>query len=484
MIFNITGGGGSLNKSVIIVSAPTGSVVTVSKDGITKSAAEKNGQWRFDGLDNGTWTIKATHGVQSAQTTQAISRFDVYYLSLSYFGATIQITYPAGSTVSVTDGTLTLKAPNTSGKWDCLVPNAGTWTVTSTLGDQRAEKAVSISSNGQTQSVTLKYFAAYINATWPAGSTCKATNGGTTLSAPNTSGSYTFTVPRAGTWIVSCSGSGMSDSKNVSISSDGQSASVALTYRATPDFSYSGSYQIVNDDDTPISDWANHRGNWKIRLLTSSVFQIKNLFGFNGKIDVFCVGGGANGGKGHYGANGGGGGYTKTTKNVSVSVNRYEVTIGGAGGATSAFGVSANGGSFNGGSGGGAGGTGDYYGWHKSGGAGGSDGGNGGQSLNANPNPADPGGKGQGTTTREFGEAGGKLYAGGGGGGAGVARDTWSWSSPGAGGSGGGGKGGEKDSATGKAGTANTGGGGGGGSVENAGGAGGSGIVVIRNARG
>lgn len=46
-----------------------------------------------------------------------------------FFGATINITYPAGSTCTATDGITTLAAPDTAGVWACVVPNAGTWTV-------------------------------------------------------------------------------------------------------------------------------------------------------------------------------------------------------------------------------------------------------------------------------------------------------------------------------------------------------------------
>lgn len=103
-------------------------------------------------------------------------------------------------------------------------------------------------------------------------------------------------------------------------------------------------------------------------------------------------------------------------------------------------------------------------------GAGGSDGSDGG-AANPQPNATRyPIGTGQGTTTREFGEATGKLYAGGGGAGNILGAPT-------PGGGGGAGNGGSGMNAT-----PNTGGGGGGaneGSVST-GGSGGSGIVCIR----
>lgn len=86
---------------------------------------------------------------------------------------------------------------------------------------------------------------------------------------------------------------------------------------------------------------------------------------------------------------------------------------------------------------------------------------------------------GQGSTTREFGEPSGMLYAGGGGG---LSRAYDFSPSPGAGGDGGGGRGGGVRNGTmtitPEDGKPNTGGGAGGGGAK-----GGSGIVIIRNAR-
>lgn len=69
----------------------------------------------------------------------------------SEFTATINITYPAGSTCTVTDGTTTLTAPNTSGTWACVVLNAGTWTARCGI----IQKAVTVSTSGITVPVDL-----------------------------------------------------------------------------------------------------------------------------------------------------------------------------------------------------------------------------------------------------------------------------------------------------------------------------------------
>lgn len=73
------------------------------------------------------------------------------------FEATINITYPSGSTCTVTNGTYTLTAPDTTGIWACVVPVTATWTVSCTDGSRSESKAVSITSDGQTESVSLDY---------------------------------------------------------------------------------------------------------------------------------------------------------------------------------------------------------------------------------------------------------------------------------------------------------------------------------------
>lgn len=261
---------------------------------------------------------------------------------------------------------------------------------------------------------------------------------------------------------------------------------------AAPKFTYTGQYNIRKDG--------------VVELLTSGTI----VFLEPKVIDLFLVGGGGRGGffKSGTGAQtgfgGGGGGYTATLRKVNVT-GSYEVTIGAGGiagqtnggGGASAFGglITANGGyghqssssdldmirGANGGSGGGGGVTSnsDY-------GAGGSNGNNGERGYFAQ---TIIGGKGQGTTTREFGEANGKLYAGGGGGGRYISAQSPVVSAGGSGGGGTGGWCGTANTQAAAAGVANTGGGGGGGaigpdtSVTVTGASGGSGIVCFRDAQ-
>jgi hypothetical protein len=209
--------------------------------------------------------------------------------------------------------------------------------------------------------------------------------------------------------------------------------------------------------------------------------------------EVFMVGGGGGGGaqnntSGDY-PGGGAGGYTTTTATIALYGN---VTVNvGAGGAAGVYDSSPAGGtggttsiinsgttysiaggtgglqSYDGGNGGSGGGT-------ATDGAGGTDGGNGGASDGTTK------GVGQGTTTREFADAGRTLYAGGGGSG------RWTVATPGGAGGGGAGQSDKYNLGGGANGTTNLGGGGGGRSTfpnttpPLPAYAGGSGIVVVR----
>ena len=192
------------------------------------------------------------------------------------------------------------------------------------------------------------------------------------------------------------------------------------------DFTYTGEYLLIDDND----------GNWRIKFLTSGTFiPLTDM-----TIDVFLVGGG--GGRGNHNTTSaewtaskpgcGGGGYTTTSKLIVLTPNtEYPIVIGEGGvtsenntkqtdgGNSTAFNQEALGGKyakylkdggyhrFYGGNGG-SGGAPDS----KSGGI---DGANAETQTSTNRQYSYYDGIGQGTTTREFGESDGTLYASGGG---------------------------------------------------------------------
>lgn len=148
----VSGGVGA----VLTVTAPAGVTVSVSKDGKVKTqTSSADGLAVFKGLETGTWTLTITDGVQTS--TKTVSVTADYSTVIAFFSATINITYPAGSTCTCSDGTTTFTAPDTSGTWACVVPNAGTWTVTCTDGSKSKSVDVSITADGQSKSVALSY---------------------------------------------------------------------------------------------------------------------------------------------------------------------------------------------------------------------------------------------------------------------------------------------------------------------------------------
>lgn len=151
--FGASGGG---TGGTLTVTAPANVTVTVSKDGKTKTKnSGTSGVVVFKGLASGTWTLAITDGLQTSSKPVVVTAD--YSTVIAFFAATINITYPAGSTCTCSDGTTTLSAPDTSGTWACIVPNAGTWTVTSTSGTETDSKAVTITTDGQSTSVELSY---------------------------------------------------------------------------------------------------------------------------------------------------------------------------------------------------------------------------------------------------------------------------------------------------------------------------------------
>jgi hypothetical protein len=150
--FGASGGEGG----TLTVTAPANVTVAVSKGGKTKTKnSGTSGVVVFKGLASGTWTLTITDGSQTSSKPVVVTAD--YSTVIAFFAATINITYPAGSTCTCSDGTTTLSAPDTSGTWACIVPNAGTWTATSTSETETDSKAVTITTDGQSTSVELSY---------------------------------------------------------------------------------------------------------------------------------------------------------------------------------------------------------------------------------------------------------------------------------------------------------------------------------------
>ena len=116
----------------------------------------------FNALKNSAMMIEAVAAKQYVngvwKSVNAMIYKNGVWTQFSFtFMATISVTYPAGSVCSCSDGMTTLTAPDTSGAWNCIVPNTGAWTVRITDGNESAEEVVEITTNGQSESLSLDY---------------------------------------------------------------------------------------------------------------------------------------------------------------------------------------------------------------------------------------------------------------------------------------------------------------------------------------
>lgn len=181
--FGASGGG---SGGTLTVTAPANVTVTVSKAGKTKTKnSGTSGVVVFKGLASGTWTLTITDGSQTSSKPVVVTAD--YSTVIAFFAATINITYPAGSTCTCSDGTTTLSAPDTSGTWACIVPNAGTWTAAATDGVENTSESVSITTDGQIAAIELSYLLWL----YKSGNTYNAVTGGWSVAEhPSTGGSF------------------------------------------------------------------------------------------------------------------------------------------------------------------------------------------------------------------------------------------------------------------------------------------------------
>lgn len=160
MIYVTTGGYGA----TLVVTGVAGDTCTITNG--TKTHTKTFGTDKkatFKGLATGTWTVKMTNG--SKTSTRTITITADYALTISYFSATIKVTYPAKSKCVIKNSSGTQVASDTNTgtaakTWTAKVNAKGTYTVTATATDgsgKTKSTTVSITAEGQVKTVTLTY---------------------------------------------------------------------------------------------------------------------------------------------------------------------------------------------------------------------------------------------------------------------------------------------------------------------------------------
>lgn len=121
---------------------------------------------------------------------------------------------------------------------------------------------------------------AYINAAYPSGSVCTATNGVKTLTAADTGGLYVFHIPQptsgSESWTVSCTDGTTTRSDTVTISSQYQIEPVELRYSRLPE-----GYREVEYVETTkgsASSYTHGYITWSSNSPSSTLLQIEFSF--------------------------------------------------------------------------------------------------------------------------------------------------------------------------------------------------------------
>ena len=232
------GAGGSEVTITTVESSLYGQAVTISDGQDTFTGTFDNtGLCIIQGVTiTGSATVTSTDGVNTATGTLTMPYFGNYSIALSFFSATVNVTFPYanGATCTLSDGVTTLTA-NTS-PMAFTVPNTGTWTATVTLDGQSKTDSATITSDGQTASLTIEY--GTINLTFDnefRGLTVTCANGGTVISktAPISGNTMTFYPPSTGEWIISSTYSGVPYSTSATVVSLSTAVSAILQMNVT-----------------------------------------------------------------------------------------------------------------------------------------------------------------------------------------------------------------------------------------------------------
>lgn len=243
------------NYAKLTVNCPQGVVAHVSSDQTLRSFEKKSdgdGKAVFDRLTAGFWDVTFTNVDNAEPQSIEIGSLE-NEITMNFSRYIISVSYPAGSTCTIAKDGVSYTAKDTSGSFLCYVNEAGTYDVTISrvhvlYGEQSASGTITVTELEQIESISLKYFEASIDIIYPAGSSCIVTNGDLTLNATDNSGTWNCVVPIAGTWNIFSSDGNKSESATVEIESDGQSASVELTYTYI--------YGIYRDITASSPDWA------------------------------------------------------------------------------------------------------------------------------------------------------------------------------------------------------------------------------------
>jgi hypothetical protein len=188
----------------------------------SKTAPSNANTVSFTIPSTGTWRVSGTVSGDTYNQDVVVSAMTSYSATLQVFNATVTVTFPytEGASCTLSDGVTTLTA--TTSPMAFSVPNVGTWTATCTLDSQAKTDSVTITTDGQTESLTFSYGSinlTYDNEFRGLSITCTDSNSTITKTAPISGNSMAFYPPNTGTWTISGVYSSVTYSTTVTVSS-------------------------------------------------------------------------------------------------------------------------------------------------------------------------------------------------------------------------------------------------------------------------
>ena len=392
LTINLNGGSSSQSLTHYMLEGTTLILTEPTKNGYTFNG------WTGEGINGSTFTMGSSNVTISASWN--VINYTITY-NLNGGSGNNPISY------NIDTATFTLTNPTKTGyTFNGWTGSNGSSPQTSVTISKGSQGDKTYTANWTAKTYTITY-----NCNGGSGSTASSSHTYDVAKNLSSNGCYKITEGTSGMvyymagWSTSSSASTATYTNGQSVTNINNGSNTTLYAVWKNLFSYSGSYSVLSDGGL----------KWRVKFLASGRFDLYSSL----SIDLFLVGGGGGGTM----RAGGGGGYTKTDYLVLSPNTNYTVTIGAGGtagsdgGTTSFHTVSVEGGK---------GGT-----YDEKGGNGGS-GGSYTLSSSDDPNSIAGGsngsdglyypdwisykkGIGQKSTTKEFGETAGTLYATGGG---------------------------------------------------------------------
>lgn len=273
--------GGGAGGSVLEVTAPSGSHITVS--GAGRVYEGDGGVVSFKLRDYGTYTILASKGKQKATRVIEITESRLYKESLTYWQATIRfnsehsvdaVVSPIEMADIVHDWTKSEKyyeinvyEPNDysiTGSYTIHTHNMPTWNVS---------KTVTVTEQKTYEESAFEFPRADVEVTFPEGATCTITKGELAYTA--TGNPYTFILPSLGTWEIKAMQGEKSIAKSIEVEDKQTYEEEVHFFRAFIDATYPVGSQITCTKGTTVYEGdtsgryrfqVDSIGNWKVKI--------------------------------------------------------------------------------------------------------------------------------------------------------------------------------------------------------------------------